>query len=281
MSGHRHNPTAATQNQGNSLGDRSCVRQSKLYRVHESGNNMKNLLGTSHLSWDSDKQQGAYDGRPVYDHQDPSGGAYQSSTRGELYQRHLAKGQDSYANSSYETSSSNYGYGAKQAVSTAQPPRRSYDENFSNNTSSYEGGRRGYGQSNVSSAMAGSLNYDDDRDRGYSGGHGKSQGHGQSNSSSAMAGSLNYDDDRDRGYGGGYGKSQGYGQAAAAAPGYAQVKNQYVSDSDSYGGGSYARQDSNYPYALSAVPSVAATMSNRRTSFGQQDNKQDRSTRPW
>lgn len=68
MSGHRHNPTAATQNQGNSLGDRACVRQSKLYRVHESGNNVKSLLGTSHLCWDQNQTQGAYEGRNVYDH---------------------------------------------------------------------------------------------------------------------------------------------------------------------------------------------------------------------
>lgn len=68
MSGHRHNPSAATQNQGNSLGDRACVRQSKLYRVHESGNNVKSLLGTSHLCWDQNQAQGAYQGHSVYDH---------------------------------------------------------------------------------------------------------------------------------------------------------------------------------------------------------------------
>ena len=33
MSGHKHNSSAMTQNQGNTLGDRSCVRQSKLYRM--------------------------------------------------------------------------------------------------------------------------------------------------------------------------------------------------------------------------------------------------------
>ncbi len=75
MGGHSHNPTAGTQNQGNSLGDRSCVRQSKLYRMYESGNDVKSILGTSHLCWDSNQKQGAYQGQQVYDHtmDDPLG----------------------------------------------------------------------------------------------------------------------------------------------------------------------------------------------------------------
>lgn len=68
MRGHAHNPSAGTQNQGNSLGDRSCVRQSKLYRMYESGNGVKSVLGTSHLCWDPNVKQGAYDGQKVYDH---------------------------------------------------------------------------------------------------------------------------------------------------------------------------------------------------------------------
>ena len=46
---HYHNPTALTQNQGNSLGTRSCVRQSKFYRQYESGNQLKELFGQNHL----------------------------------------------------------------------------------------------------------------------------------------------------------------------------------------------------------------------------------------
>ncbi len=68
MSGHRHDPSAGSQNLGNSLGARSCVRQSKLYRQYESGNSMKSLLGTPHLSWNQDKKEGAYQNQPVYDH---------------------------------------------------------------------------------------------------------------------------------------------------------------------------------------------------------------------
>ena len=67
MRSHHHNP-GGSQNQGNSLGDRSSVRQSKLYRVHESGNVMKGLVGTPHLAWRVDQKEGAYSGQPVYDH---------------------------------------------------------------------------------------------------------------------------------------------------------------------------------------------------------------------
>lgn len=68
MSGHKHNPSAGTQNQGNTLGDRSCVRQSKLYRMYESGNGVKAILGSSNLCWDPNQQQGAYSGQKVFDH---------------------------------------------------------------------------------------------------------------------------------------------------------------------------------------------------------------------
>lgn len=72
MSGHHHNSNAGTQNQGNSLGDRACVRQSKLYRQHESGNDVKSILGTDHLRWDTERQEGAYKGQQVFDHNKPN-----------------------------------------------------------------------------------------------------------------------------------------------------------------------------------------------------------------
>ena len=59
---------AGTQNQGNTLGARSCVRQSKLYREYESGNNVKDILGTPNLRWDTNKKEGAYKGHGLYDH---------------------------------------------------------------------------------------------------------------------------------------------------------------------------------------------------------------------
>ena len=56
--GHYHDMSAGTQNQGNKLGDRSCIRQSRLYREYESGNNVKDLLGTGNLKWNPNKKEG-------------------------------------------------------------------------------------------------------------------------------------------------------------------------------------------------------------------------------
>ena len=70
---HHHDPSAGTQNQGNSLGARSCVRQSKLYRQYESGNDVKHIMGTPHLQWNPNKKEGAYEGEPVFDHNLPHG----------------------------------------------------------------------------------------------------------------------------------------------------------------------------------------------------------------
>lgn len=69
MSGHRHDNGVASQNLGNTLGSRSCVRQSKLYRQYESGNDVKDILGTSHLCWRTDQKEGAYKGQKIYDHE--------------------------------------------------------------------------------------------------------------------------------------------------------------------------------------------------------------------
>jgi len=60
-----------TQNQGNVIGDRPCVRQSRLFRQHDAGNAMKDLMGHSHLNWKTDVQEGAYAGKGVYDHNAP------------------------------------------------------------------------------------------------------------------------------------------------------------------------------------------------------------------
>ena len=56
-----------TQNQGNILGDRPCVRQSKLYREHVGGNAMKDLMGQGSLKWDTNNCQGAYTGQQAHD----------------------------------------------------------------------------------------------------------------------------------------------------------------------------------------------------------------------
>lgn len=55
-----------TQNQGNVLGDRPCVRQSKLYREHVGGNAMKEMFGQDSLKWSTTQQQGVYAGKAVW-----------------------------------------------------------------------------------------------------------------------------------------------------------------------------------------------------------------------
>lgn len=68
MSGHQHlGGPGLTQNQGNIIGDRPCVRQSRNYREHLGGNAMKELMGQDSLKWDTTRTQGAYDGGRVYD----------------------------------------------------------------------------------------------------------------------------------------------------------------------------------------------------------------------
>jgi hypothetical protein len=59
---HFHDPSAASQNVGNHVGNRPCVRQSQLFRRNESGNAMKELMGQASLQWDTKRLQGAYTG---------------------------------------------------------------------------------------------------------------------------------------------------------------------------------------------------------------------------
>mmetsp|Transcript_128583 Transcript_128583/g.222107 ORF Transcript_128583/g.222107 Transcript_128583/m.222107 type:complete len:225 (-) Transcript_128583:762-1436(-) len=54
-------PAGASQNVGNVLGARPCVRQTKNYRKYESGNNMKAIMGHDQLMWDVNRQQGVWD----------------------------------------------------------------------------------------------------------------------------------------------------------------------------------------------------------------------------
>jgi len=56
-----------TQNQGNSLGDRPCVRQSKNFRSGMGGNTMKELMGQEQLKWNLHQTEGAYAGGRAHD----------------------------------------------------------------------------------------------------------------------------------------------------------------------------------------------------------------------
>ena len=64
-----HHSGSGDQNRGNSIGTRPTVRQSKLFRRHESGNAMKDILGSGETTrWDENKMQGGYSGA-TYDHE--------------------------------------------------------------------------------------------------------------------------------------------------------------------------------------------------------------------
>lgn len=64
--GMQHIPGASTEN-GNVLGTRPVVRQSRLYREKESGNAMKAAMGHDSLQWDTEALQGVFQGQHVYD----------------------------------------------------------------------------------------------------------------------------------------------------------------------------------------------------------------------
>lgn len=71
-----HNRTRdGTQNTGNSIGTKSSIRQSKYFRMYESGNQTKAILGQDNLCWDVNKKQGAYTGN-VFNPISPQRGSY-------------------------------------------------------------------------------------------------------------------------------------------------------------------------------------------------------------
>lgn len=148
MSGHHHNSNAGTQNQGNSLGDRACVRQSKLYRTHESGNDVKSILGTDHLRWDTEHQEGAYKGQKVFDHNKPN------SVTNELRARSSDMKQEINSNyvNDWTTESGSYKNSTGKTLGGKAPAtmRDSYrnpvnDENMLVRSSKYGQNDNGYG----------------------------------------------------------------------------------------------------------------------------------------
>ena len=62
----RGSPSTSIEN-GNRLGARPVVRQSKFYREGNSGNAVKDLLGQANLAWDMENQEGAFKGQAIYD----------------------------------------------------------------------------------------------------------------------------------------------------------------------------------------------------------------------
>jgi len=154
MPGHRHNPNASTQNQGNALGDRSSVRQSKLYRKYESGNDVKSLLGTSNLCWDPSQTQGAYNGQKAYDfdeHQNMLvGGGGGGQQRSHAPSGHNNNNDYGYAPKNYPTGGgggggggSDYGYAPKGYSNGSSNEYSSGPSNHAKGRSSGGGGAGG------------------------------------------------------------------------------------------------------------------------------------------
>jgi hypothetical protein len=147
MRGHAHDSTAGTQNQGNTLGDRSCVRQSKLYRIRESGNDMKSLLGASNLAWKTDVKEGAYMGQRVYDHDNPEGIDYRGH-HSSVQNRRSDPRWDDYDDRDYRGKKTEGKFSMqKQAGAGAGGPGRTRND-------SYEDMRRGYDDDVVSKPHA-------------------------------------------------------------------------------------------------------------------------------
>ena len=72
----RWSPAGGIENV-NKLAARPVVRQSKIYRNNESGNAMKGIFGQDHLAWDTNNQQGVFEGQGVFD---ASAGTYTSES---------------------------------------------------------------------------------------------------------------------------------------------------------------------------------------------------------
>ncbi len=126
MSGHRHDSSVASQNLGNTLGSRSCVRQSKLYRQYESGNDVKAILGTSHLCWRTDQKEGAYKGQKIYDHDKYNTIKYMKQTFDN--EINIKRNDNSYRTDNYENSV-NRGYYDKKYPARNQDYKYSSSEN--------------------------------------------------------------------------------------------------------------------------------------------------------
>ena len=134
---HIHSSTAETQNQGNSLGERACIRQSKLFRTHESGNTMKGLLGCNNLAWKTDVTEGAYAGRSTYDHNNPYPPPQQSKSSSYRSQESVRDAPLRHSQERERERSYAYEYG-REPQSTYQPTYQSRERSYEHRDSPYE-----------------------------------------------------------------------------------------------------------------------------------------------
>ncbi|CCW63579.1 unnamed protein product [Phytomonas sp. EM1] len=93
LSGYGNGP-GDSQNIGNLLGSRPCVRQSRLYREGCSGNAMKDILGQGELKWDTTRTEGCYKGGHVYDHNTKDNLAVQQEMERDQEKTSAVEGED-------------------------------------------------------------------------------------------------------------------------------------------------------------------------------------------
>jgi len=122
MSPNYRGPAAGGQSieVGNRLGSRPVVRQSQFYRANESGNQMKDVLGHSHLSWDTQQQQGVFAGQSVYDAGTGSynGGQYAAGRQSSSPPMQGMRGAGQFGDS---TQHAQWGAGVQMAQPFGQP----------------------------------------------------------------------------------------------------------------------------------------------------------------
>lgn len=261
MSGHRHNPNAGTQNQGNSLGDRSCVRQSKLYRMYESGNDVKAILGTAHLSWDPNQKQGAYQGHGVFDH-----------TKDGYTKDRNARNENTRYENDYNSRGSDklYGKSSKQTTLAEYGSRQRDDEDNYDNyrrqapAQSYKQQDYDYGRENDYPARNNSRN--------------NNSGGGMMSTYQAEYNQRNSGRDNEEGYGGRANKYDTNKYDAAREDCY--PLNKMRSDDSSNFRMSGREQGSNALQNVRARSSEK-TLERVAKSYFQPVNQQERSTRPW
>jgi len=147
MPGHSHDNTHASANTGNILGDRSSVRQSKLYRQYESGNDVKGILGTENLQWRTDKKEGVYEGHTVYDHADPYNEAsalepIQGGGGGAGRHRRGGGGGSNASGNPFKKNTGNATAAASRNITHRDRGLSAYDENLSQTFNKRQADRR-------------------------------------------------------------------------------------------------------------------------------------------
>jgi len=157
------------------------VRQSRLYRQHESGNDVKSILGTDHLRWDTEHQEGAYKGQKVFDHNKPNSVSNELRAKSNEMKGNI---NSNYANDwstesggSYKQQDSGRGYGQQPASMRDSYRSGGYDDgavartgNNKYQSNDYDQDDRQYNQYNNAAPQSNSARNSNGRSGGNQGG---------------------------------------------------------------------------------------------------------------